>query len=92
MTLQELSDWIYAEYEAKYNEMERTDDRLEQIMLDGFTDGLLHVMAYLQPCIAMVQAEEKPQKKNLPQCVNCWWYSVEAEKACEKCGMCAFDE
>ena len=63
MTLQELSDWIYAEYEAKYNEMERTDDRLEQIMLEGFTDGLLHVMAYLQPCIAMVQAEEKPQKK-----------------------------
>jgi hypothetical protein len=48
MTLQELKDWIYSEYETAYDELEKTDDRPEQIRLEGYTDGLLHVMAEIE--------------------------------------------
>lgn len=57
MTLNELDDWILAEYNRCSDEMEAETDKTEQARLEGVTDGLLHVLAYLQPYV-MQELEE----------------------------------
>lgn len=85
--MDKLCKWIRGEYDSYYDKLEKETDQSERDRLEGVADGLMHVMAHIKK-----EDLSKSKKKNYPQCVNCWWYAVEAEKACEKCGMCAFDE